>query len=168
MTSENETAKPAETCEYFLPKQTCNGTGFNSYHKVQPRLLGYSVNPTHEYRYRIVYRFSWYRTVPVLGCFNHFFSPFDSVKKLIREDPLEGYRLEVSFFLLWCLWFIKQTWDLIYSAQSQEAVLLIRDILVRIRICGSVPLTYGPECGSRSCFFRQWLTRWQQTSVADP
>ncbi len=34
----------------------------------------------------------------------------------------------------------------------------IRDILVRIRIRGSVTLTYG----SGSCFFRQWLTRCQQ------
>ncbi len=31
-----------------------------------------------------------------------------------------------------------------------KPVLWIRDILVRIRICGSIPLTYG------SCFFRQW------------
>jgi hypothetical protein len=34
----------------------------------------------------------------------------------------------------------------------------IRDIMARIRIHGSVLLTYG----SGSCFFRQWLTKSQQ------
>ncbi len=41
-----------------------------------------------------------------------------------------------------------------------ELVLWIRDILVRIRIRGSVPLTCGS--GSRSCSFREWLSRCQQ------
>jgi hypothetical protein len=43
------------------------------------------------------------------------------------------------------------------------AVLRIRDILVRIRICGSVPPTngYGSESGSGSCYFRQWHSRWK-------
>ncbi len=36
-----------------------------------------------------------------------------------------------------------------------KAVLRIRDILVRIRIRGSVPLTNG------SSYFRQWPSRWQ-------
>ncbi len=37
-------------------------------------------------------------------------------------------------------------------------MLWIRDILVQIRICGSVTLTYG----FGSCSFRQWLSKWQQ------
>jgi hypothetical protein len=41
-----------------------------------------------------------------------------------------------------------------------QAVLWIPDILVRIRIRGSVTLTYG----SRSCFFRHWLLRCQHKS----
>jgi hypothetical protein len=36
--------------------------------------------------------------------------------------------------------------------------LRIHDILVRIRICGSIPLTNG--CGS--CYFRHWPSRQQQ------
>jgi hypothetical protein len=39
------------------------------------------------------------------------------------------------------------------------AMMWIRDILMRIRIRGSVLLTYGSRFGSGSCFFRQWLTR---------
>ncbi len=44
------------------------------------------------------------------------------------------------------------------------AVLQIRDILVRIRIRGSVPLTNGSRSssGSGSCSFRHWLSRRQQ------
>jgi hypothetical protein len=41
-------------------------------------------------------------------------------------------------------------------------VLCIRDILVRIRVRGSAPLTYGSGFGSGSCFFRQWQRRCQQ------
>ncbi len=41
---------------------------------------------------------------------------------------------------------------------SWFAVLCIRDILVQIRIHGSVSLTYG----FGSCLFRHWLTRCQQ------
>ncbi len=44
------------------------------------------------------------------------------------------------------------------EGSQAQAVLWVRDILVRIRIRGSVPLTYG----SGSCFFRLWLTRCQQ------
>ncbi len=44
---------------------------------------------------------------------------------------------------------------------KKMAVSRIRDILVRVRIRGSVPMTYG----SGSCFFRQWLTRCQQKYV---
>jgi hypothetical protein len=50
------------------------------------------------------------------------------------------------------------------SKKSLEAVLWIRDILIRIRIRGSVPLTYGSRFGSGSCFFRQWLTRCNKKS----
>ncbi len=39
------------------------------------------------------------------------------------------------------------------------SVLLVRDILKRIRIRGSVPLITGS--GSGSCFFRHWTSRWQ-------
>jgi hypothetical protein len=47
----------------------------------------------------------------------------------------------------------------IRNTDSQNRpVLWIRDILVRVRIRGSVPLTYGYGSG----FFRQWLTRCQQ------
>ncbi len=37
-------------------------------------------------------------------------------------------------------------------------VLRIRDILVRVQICGSVPLTNGSDSGSGSCFFLSDLT----------
>jgi hypothetical protein len=43
--------------------------------------------------------------------------------------------------------------------------------LERVRICGSVQLTYGSRScfgsgsGSRSCFFRRWLTRCQFCSL---
>jgi hypothetical protein len=40
-------------------------------------------------------------------------------------------------------------------------VLRIRDILVRIRIRGSVPLTNG----SGSCYFREWTSRRQQNII---
>jgi hypothetical protein len=40
-----------------------------------------------------------------------------------------------------------------------------RDISVRIRIRGSVPLTYGSGFGPGSCFFRQWLTRCQKNKI---
>jgi hypothetical protein len=40
-----------------------------------------------------------------------------------------------------------------------KSVLGIRDILPRIRIRGSIPLTNGS--GSVSCYFRQWFLRWQ-------
>jgi hypothetical protein len=39
-------------------------------------------------------------------------------------------------------------------------VLRIRFILVRIRICGSVPRSRTN--GSGSCYFREWPSRWQQ------
>ncbi len=40
-----------------------------------------------------------------------------------------------------------------------KAVLWIRDILGRIRIRGSVLLSYGSSSVSESCFFSQWLTK---------
>ncbi len=43
-----------------------------------------------------------------------------------------------------------------------KTVLRIRDILVRIRIRGSVPLTNESGSGSGSCYFRQWPSRWQR------
>ncbi len=49
-----------------------------------------------------------------------------------------------SFFFLGALWRFSQ-WIRIYI---REAVLVIRDILVRIRILGSVPLTNGSGCES--------------------
>jgi hypothetical protein len=42
-----------------------------------------------------------------------------------------------------------------YRLNSKWPVLWIRDILERIQIRGSVPLTFGS--GSGSCSFRQWL-----------
>ncbi len=56
-----------------------------------------------------------------------------------------------------------RTWamgDYSTSKQASSAVLRIHEILVRIRICGSIPLTYGSGCGS--CYFRQWPSRHQQ------
>ncbi len=43
----------------------------------------------------------------------------------------------------------------------RDAVLLIRDISVRIRIRGSVPLTNGSRFGSWSWYVRQWPSRSQ-------
>ncbi len=47
-------------------------------------------------------------------------------------------------------------------------MLCIRDILVRVRIRGSVPLPFrsgiGSGSGSGSCFFRQWLI-WRQNCL---
>jgi hypothetical protein len=42
------------------------------------------------------------------------------------------------------------------GSAKMEAVFRIHDILVwiRIRICGSMPLTNGFGCGSGSCYFR--------------
>jgi hypothetical protein len=40
-------------------------------------------------------------------------------------------------------------------SSSDKSVLQIRDILVRIQIRGSVPLTNGPGFGSGSCYFPQ-------------
>ncbi len=60
-----------------------------------------------------------------------------------EQRPIESY--------IWSSF--KVTLPTIFNAF--DPVLWIRDILVRIRICGSVPLTYGS--GSRSCFFRQCL-----------
>ncbi len=42
------------------------------------------------------------------------------------------------------------------------AVLRIHDILVWIRIRGSMPLTNGSGCGSGSSYFRHWPSRGQQ------
>ncbi len=36
------------------------------------------------------------------------------------------------------------------------------EILVRVRIRGSIPLTNGSGCGFGSCYFRQWPSRRQQ------
>ncbi len=43
-----------------------------------------------------------------------------------------------------------------------KPVLRIQDILVRIRIRGSMPLTSGSRSGFRSCYFRHWFSRCQQ------
>ncbi len=44
-------------------------------------------------------------------------------------------------------------------------VMRIHEILVRIRISGSIPLTSGSGCGSGSCYFRQWPSRRQQKII---
>jgi hypothetical protein len=41
--------------------------------------------------------------------------------------------------------------------ETTEAVFRIHDILVRIRIRGSMPLTNGSGCGSGSCYFHHYL-----------
>ncbi len=48
-----------------------------------------------------------------------------------------------------------------YHTVLKKAVLRIHEILVRIRIriLGSIPLTYGSGCGSGSCYFRHWPSR---------
>ncbi len=47
------------------------------------------------------------------------------------------------------------------QVQAPKPVLRIPDIMVRIRIRGSVPLTNR----SGSCYFRQWSSRWQQQKI---
>jgi hypothetical protein len=42
-----------------------------------------------------------------------------------------------------------------------------RDILVRIRILGSIPLTNGSESSSGSCSFRRWHSRRQQKIISN-
>ncbi len=60
------------------------------------------------------------------------------------------------------------TWDLCnwdewpHVFVQWEPVLRIHDILVWIRIRGSMPLTNGIGFGSGSCYFRYWLSRCQQ------
>jgi hypothetical protein len=45
-------------------------------------------------------------------------------------------------------------------------LLRIRDIFVRIRILGSIPLTIkGFSSGCGFCYFRQWPSRWQIKSI---
>ncbi len=56
------------------------------------------------------------------------------------------------------IWCGSEYLSLLCTLYSILPVLWIRDILVPIRIRGSVPLTSG----SGSCFFRQWLTSCQQ------
>ncbi len=46
--------------------------------------------------------------------------------------------------------------------RSCPAVFRIHDILVWIRIRGSMPLTNGSGCGSRSFYFHHWPSRCQQ------
>ncbi len=69
-----------------------------------------------------------------------------SDRDLIRFAVLGKKKCKWSWWLrVWDLWL--------------NPVLRIRDILVRIRIRGSVPLTNGS--GSGSCCFRQWPSRWR-------
>ncbi len=54
---------------------------------------------------------------------------------------------------------IKSTRDFAYfTVESRETVLRIHDILVWIRIRGSMPMT----CGSGSCYFHHWPSKRQQ------
>ncbi len=58
------------------------------------------------------------------------------------------------FLLVWC-WFLEPG-----VQRSLEAVLRIHDIVVWIRIRGSMPLTHGS--GSGSFYFHHWPSRCQQ------
>jgi hypothetical protein len=49
------------------------------------------------------------------------------------------------------------------NISSRQPVLRIHEILVRIRIRGSIPLTNGSVSGS--CYFRQWPSRRQQKII---
>ena len=48
---------------------------------------------------------------------------------------------------------------------SQKSVLRIHEILIWIRIRGSMTLTYGSGCGSGSCYFHHWPSRRQKKLI---
>ncbi len=85
----------------------------------------------------------------------------------------ENKRLPVGYgtlFIDWCVttYFLLpgSSWDIAvkpYLASTAQAVLRIRDILVRIRICGSVPLTNVSLSGF--CCFFHWPSRHQQKTI---
>ncbi len=53
---------------------------------------------------------------------------------------------------------IADWWQQWIQVDSSEADPL--NLVVRIRICGSVPPTNGSVADSGSCYFRQWPSRW--------
>ncbi len=73
----------------------------------------------------------------------------------------EGARLHLAILLVCSVQGVG-----VYLDQNAplRSVLRIHDILVWIRIRGSMPLTYGSGsgCGSGSCSFRHWLSRCKQ------
>jgi hypothetical protein len=93
---------------------------------------------------------------------------------MARQRGNEWYRSICLLFLSppadFCKTFFKGPWPFKLPKNFEHlnnfscilAVLRIHDILVWIRIRGSMPLTNGSGCGSGSFYFHHWPSRYQQ------
>ncbi len=82
----------------------------------------------------------------------------------VNPSLVSRFFVTLHFFFLLTLIFNIMTNNLLNLFLIFLPMFRIHEILVRIRIRGSIPLTNGSEsgCGSGSCYFFQWPSRRQQ------